>query len=174
MPMLQTQVRLYASLEDCFDLVYSFVPYQIAAQELGYAFLFEPTMPQVLLPELQVQVRLPNNWLGMEANLFLNNKNIDPPHNFDLELVKGSLSTFKHKHLFEWIDWNQTEIIDIIRFETTMGLFKNKWERQIKELIQKRNCVITDILTQTHWRNEFNIPRFESQEQQEEEDSTPT
>ena len=84
---------------------------------------------------------------GIYQNLTSKITEMDPPHSFTDEMVKGAFKSFKHIHVFEELNTESTLMKDLFEFEAPLGILgitANKLflKKYMKRLLIRRNKVL--------------------------------
>ncbi|WP_309381311.1 SRPBCC family protein [Cerasicoccus frondis] len=121
---------------------------KITPRELGFRIL--SPLPIQMRQDVEIDYRIRLHGLPLRWRTLIPVWN--PPYEFVDEQIKGPYKTWIHRHTFEELGPQQTNIIDYVRYElpfTPLGdLAFPLIRHQVESIFRHRNAVIPQLLVQ--------------------------
>lgn len=154
MPIINSEIIIYAPKQRCFDLSRSIDLHKISTQQTKEEAIAGITSGLIGLHE---SVTWQATHLGIRQKLTSTITEYDSPHFFVDEMKKGIFKRFRHQHLFEEKD-GITIMKDVFDYESPLGPLGRLFDwlilqRYMTNLLTKRNLIIKEFAESERWRD---------------------
>ncbi|KAA3438398.1 SRPBCC family protein [Rufibacter hautae] len=154
MPIIRLQTIIKAPIDRCFDLSRSIDLHTLSTQQTN-----ERAVAGVVagLIDLHETVTWEATHFGIRQKLTSNITELERPHRFVDEMVKGAFKRIWHEHRFEALSADETRMTDTFDYTSPLG-FLGKLadvlflEKYMTRLLLTRNQVIKEVAESNQWK----------------------
>ena len=153
MPIIQQDLWIDAPIERAFDLARSIDLHQVSTAQTKERAIAGRTSGLI---ELGETVTWRAKHLGIYQNLTVRITEMERPHFFVDEMVRGAFQGFRHQHIFEERN-GLTRMTDIFDYRSPLGWLGHlaDWlflEEYMRHFLAQRNQVIKECAEGEQWR----------------------
>lgn len=161
MPIIQLETHIRTSQKIAFNLSRSVDLHQISTKQTN-----ERVIDGVIegLMSLNDSVTWEGKHLGFTQTLSSKITSFKPYDRFTDEMTDGIFKSFKHEHIFKYIDDNKTVMIDILNYQSPFGILGRLADiiflkTYLKRFLQKRNAIIKHYAETKLWTSILSNPQ---------------